>query len=146
MDSPDIYPEYQLWRLLSSTYRRIDYSLEKPLQRIGLTTDIAGILYLVDYLHNYATPTAIAKLALRKPQTITSRLEVMVKKGLLVKTRDESKKNMFRVSMTEKGKQAFLKSMTLKRYSRIMSILPEEKQKIFIDCLMELREHTKKLR
>jgi DNA-binding MarR family transcriptional regulator len=146
MDTEKSNPDYLLWRSLSSTYRRINYTLEKPLKRLGLTSDTEGILNLVFMLNNCASPTQIGRMALRKPQTITSRLNVMIKKGLLVKTRNDFKRNTFRVSMTEKGEQVFQKSRTLKRYSQIMGVLPEEKRRIFEECLMALREHSKNLK
>lgn len=138
--------DYMLWRLLSSTFRRIDYAISKPMMKIGITSDIAGILYLIDFLDNNANPSQIAKIALRTPQTLTSRLRVMYKKGLIIKTVDGNKKNMNRYSLTPKGQKALDKSVNILRYHRIMSTLTEQKRKMLTECLEELRYNAKKLK
>jgi DNA-binding MarR family transcriptional regulator len=136
--------EYRLWRLLSYTERLISAANSKALRRIGLSHDTSAILAAVWRLHNNAMPIEIARYGLRKPQTITSSIDKMVKKGLLIKSRDENKKNTFRVSLTEKGKLAYQKATSLTMYKRIMSTLSEEQRKQLEECLEELKKSTQK--
>ena len=120
--------------------------ISKNLRKAGITSDMAGILYLVDYLNNNATPTGLARLAVRSPQTITSRLDVMINKGLLTRTKDEQKQNMYRISMTDKGKRVFRKSIEIRRYHKIMSILTESERQSLTQILEKLRAQARKLK
>lgn len=137
-------PEYRLWRLMDYTARLINAARAKPLFKIGLSKETAAILSAVLRLHNNAMPIEIARYGIRKPQTTTSMINKMVKKGLLVRTIDKTKKNIFRISLTEKGRIAHQKMTSLKIYKKIMSTISEEQKKNLEETLNELKKNAKK--
>ena len=64
----------------------------------------------------------------------------MEKAGLVKKSKDLPKKNMVRITITERGQQAYKKSLEAGSISRIMSALSEEKHQQLRSCLEALRE------
>ena len=87
-------------------------------------------------------PAEIARWMLREPQTITSIINRMVKKGLIRKTRDARRKNVIRLSLTEKGEKAYELSIKRESFHRIMSTLTEGKRQMLHEILVDLLKAT----
>ena len=68
----------------------------------------------------------------------------MVKKGLVIKTKDPDLKSRIRVSLTEKGQQTCKKYRLKDPVGRVMSILSEEERRQFQSCLEKLLDNTMK--
>jgi DNA-binding MarR family transcriptional regulator len=68
----------------------------------------------------------------------------MEKEGLVRKTKDLERKNLIRVSLTEKGQQAYYQSSRLESVHRIMSSLSEEERQQLSSCLETLRDRALK--
>ena len=83
---------------------------------------------------------------IREPQTITSIIERMVKKGLINRVHDARRNNVVRLSLTEKGKRAFEESDKRESFHAIMSVLNEEKREMLNEILMDLLKAAKKRR
>ncbi|MCR4392970.1 MAG: MarR family transcriptional regulator [Dehalococcoidales bacterium] len=136
--------DYDLWLLLSNTHYRIKRIRAKELARYGISPEQAGILFFIRSSGNNAMPIEISRWQLREPQTITSILDRMEKKGLIKKSRDPYRKNVLRISLTEKGNEVLDNTEKLETFHKIMSVLSEEKRKILRDILMELMTAAKK--
>jgi DNA-binding MarR family transcriptional regulator len=136
--------DYDLWLLLTRTQYRIERVRAKELRRFGISPEQSGILFFVQSTKNNAMPIEISRWQLREPQTITSILDRMQKKGLIKKSRDRERKNVIRVALTEKGKLAYENSVKSETYHRIMSVLSAEKRETLREILLELLDATKK--
>jgi DNA-binding MarR family transcriptional regulator len=130
--------DYELWSLFFYTYRKVSYARAKQLKKYGLSHEAIATLWVIHRLNNNTTPTEIARVRLRKPQTITANIDRMVKRGLVVKVRDEHKKNSFRVSMTDKGMKAFKNSLDIQLYHKLTSELSEKKRIFLKECLEDI--------
>jgi DNA-binding MarR family transcriptional regulator len=138
-------PSYDLFRSMDYLCRLINSARSKKLRRIGLSYETASILSGVYKLNNYAMPIELSRYGRRKPQSITEELSRMEKKGLLIKTRDEKKKNVFRVSLTEKGLAAHEKVQKIAIFEKIFSALSEERLQSLGESLELLKDKAKKI-
>jgi DNA-binding MarR family transcriptional regulator len=120
--------DYDLWILLTRARNLVFRARELELLRYGLTPEQALILCIIHNSEEKLTPARIARLILRKPHTMSAMIERMEEKGLLVKNTDPKRKNMIRIGITEKGKQAY--EITSKRgpIHRIMGALSENER------------------
>ncbi len=137
--------DYDLWLLLARTHYRVKQARTSELRRLGLTPEQAGILYYVNASGNNAMPTEISRWMMREPQTITSVIDRMEKKGLIKKSRDDERKNVVRISLTDKGRRVLEHSNQRESFHKIMSVLSDEKRESLREILNDLREATKQL-
>lgn len=76
--------DYDLWLTLNRTTYRITRARSRELRKYGLTPEQSGIIFFIRNSGNNAKPIDISRWMLRKPQTITSIIDRMVRKGLVV--------------------------------------------------------------
>jgi DNA-binding MarR family transcriptional regulator len=131
--------DYDLWLLLARTHYRVKQARTGELRRYGLSPEQAGIIYYVFSSGNNAMPIEISRWMMREPQTITSILDRMVKKGLIRKNHDHQRRNVVRISLTDKGKRAYEHSIKRESFHKIMQVLTEEKRQTLREILSELR-------
>jgi DNA-binding MarR family transcriptional regulator len=136
--------DYDLWLLLTRTHYRIKQARTRELRQYGLSPEQAGIIYFVQNSGNNAMPIEISRWMLREPQTITSIIDRMVKKGFITRAQDPDRKNVVRISLTEKGKQAYEYSNRRESFHKIMSSLTEDKRKAFREMLNSMLDTAKK--
>lgn len=146
MESENIEnPFYDLFRSMDYLCRLINSARAKKLRQIGLSYETASLLSGVYRLGNNAMPIELARYGKRKPQSITESLARMEKKGFLIKTRDEKKKNVFRVSLTEKGLAAHEKVQKIAIFEKVFSALSEEQFQSLEKSLEILKDKAKKI-
>jgi DNA-binding MarR family transcriptional regulator len=124
--------EYQDLYLLFARARYLIFrARERELQRYGLTPEQSQVLFVTQALKNKATPAAISRLLLRQPHTVSAIVDRMAKKGLIKKSKDLERRNMVRVTLTDKGKEAY--ELTTKRgpIHRILGTLNRDERKEF---------------
>ena len=133
--------ERQLFLLLRQTYSLIYKAVEDELRLSGnVPYTQAAVLFVVKAIGERATPAEISRWFLREQHTVSALLSRMEKQGLLRKTKDLERKNLVRVTLTDKGEEALRKGMKEETtISKIMSRLSNEEQD-------RLRGHLEKLR
>jgi len=131
--------DYNLWVLLHQTTDAALRARQKELDQFGISVIEVGVLVVIQAIGEKATPSEISRRIFREPHTVSALLNRMEKKGLLTKTQDLDRKNMVRVSITEKGQQAYHKSTMRKSIRKIMSSLSEEERQQLRSCLEKLR-------
>jgi DNA-binding MarR family transcriptional regulator len=100
---------------------------DDELRQIGLTSVQAAILYIVKVVKDPVTPATLSRWLFREAHTVSAILDRMEKQGLVKKVKDLPRKNIVRVTLTEKGEEAYKKSSETKSIRNIMSCLsPEE--------------------
>src|SRR5512137_2181453 len=99
--------DHDLWMLLTHTRYAIYRSREKELQRYGVSPEQVGVLFIIQALDNRATPSEIARFILRQPHTVSALIERMAEKGFVKKDHDLDKRNLVRVSLTDKGQRVY---------------------------------------
>ena len=134
--------DYLLWVLLHQTTDGIVLGRDKELRRYGISTIEAAVLFSVQSIGDKATPAEISRWLLRKPHSVSGLLKRMERKGLIKKAKDLNRKNLVRVSLTEKGKHAYCHSTERKFIHKVMSALTEEERQQLKSYLERLRTTT----
>lgn len=110
----------------------------RELRQYGLTNMWAAALYVIYACDNNATPTDISRWLLRELHTITGLLGRMEREGYIRRFTDRKRKNQVRVAMTEKGREAYFKSIKRETYHRIMNSLSGEEREAFRATMIKL--------
>ena len=137
--TPNIDKDYRLWVLLQQTSDILFEIRETELREDGLTAMHAAALLVIKTIGDKATPAEIARWMVRKPHSISGLLSRMEKAKLIKRTKDLHRKNLVRVSMTEKGEEAYRLAMKRKVLQKIISSLSAEQHKQLVSCLEVLR-------
>jgi len=119
---------YELWVLLQQASDAMFEARENELREYGITAMQAAVLYIVKAIGDEATPAQVSRWILRKPHSVSGILQRMEKAGLVKKTKDLTRRNLIRVTMTDKGRQALSQSMKRKSFQRILSSLSEDER------------------
>lgn len=140
ISSTDKY--YDLWVLLADTKEAILKSRQRELIRHDITATQAAILFIIQAIGDQATPSEISRQIFRKPSTVTEILNRMEKQGLVTKVKDLNRKNLVRVVLTDKGREAYHLSSQRKSIRKIMSSLSPENRQQLRSFLQTLREEA----
>lgn len=132
--------DYELWRLLFTTRRTILKAFQKELNQYGISARHAGILLAVQAIGDKATPVQIARWLFRERSSVCEILDRMEKQGLVRKVRDLGRKNLVRVSLTEKGREASYYASKRESIHRVMCVLSEEERQQLRYYLQMLRD------
>jgi DNA-binding MarR family transcriptional regulator len=130
--------DHDLWMLLTHTRYAIYRAREKELQRYGVSPEQVGVLFIIQALGNRATPSEISRYILRQPHTVSALIERMSEKGLVKKFHDLDKKNLVRVSLTEKGQKIYTSSTKRGPIHKILGVLSGEERARFRSTLDKL--------
>ena len=133
-------PEYDLWLSFRKAHEAIHKVRKVELRPFRLSTVETAVLLTVHGANNDVTPAEISRELLKDPHSISQLLERMEKRGLLKRTKGYPRKNMIKISLTKKGREAYEKSITGDRISLIMSSLSDKERKQFGEYLDTLRE------
>jgi DNA-binding MarR family transcriptional regulator len=133
--------DYKLFVLLRQAGHVILKLSEKELRKNGISLVEHAVLFITQSIGHKATPAEIARWMVRERHTISALLMRMEKKGLIRMTKDLDRKNLLRVSLTKKGKQAYDISTRMDSVRSIISSLPEEVRIRMISYLKELRDN-----
>ncbi len=136
--------DHDLWMLLTHTRYAIYRSREKELQRFGVSPEQVGVMFIVQALGNRATPSEISRFILRQPHTVSALIERMEEKGFVKKEHDLDKKNLVRVSLTDKGQRVYENSTKRGPIHRIMKVLSDEERTLLRGLLEKLHTEARK--
>ena len=126
---------FQAWARLSQTRDIIFKAREKELGQSGISSAEARALLVLGAMDAPITLTELSRWLIREPHTVSSLLNRMEREGLVKKTKDLNKKNILRISLTQKGKQSRKQVTKMKPIQRIFSRLTEEQRQQLISCL-----------
>lgn len=126
--------ERELWLLLRQANNLIYKAIESELRQLGSATYAqATVLWIVKAIGDGATPAKISRWLIREPHAISMMISQMERQGLVRKTKDLERKNMVRISLTDKGEEALRQAQTSEAISKVMSCFSNEEK----DCLRE---------
>jgi DNA-binding MarR family transcriptional regulator len=137
---------FEIWMLIGNSRDMISRLREKELlENCGLTIRESVVLIYLNVIAaegRAATPSELARRALRNPNTMLYLLDRMEKRGLIKQAKDTHRKNVTVVTLTEKGKEAYtcsrhnigsiraiMESIPVKNLLKLKSILEEVRRK-----------------
>jgi DNA-binding MarR family transcriptional regulator len=136
--------DQDLWLFLTHTRYAIYRAREKELQRYGVSPEQVGVLFIVLALGNRATPSEISRFIVRQPHTVSALIERMEEKGLIKKFHDLDKKNLVRVSLTDKGQKVYDLSTKRGPIHRVMGVLDTTERGNLLKILEKLNSAARK--
>jgi DNA-binding MarR family transcriptional regulator len=137
--------DYQLWIMLEQARAAMLTAREKELAKYDTSAMKAAVLFIADSIGSEATPAEISRWILRRPHTVSGILDRMEKDGLINKTKDLERKNMVRVTLTERGKKALQQSGKRESIRRSLTSLSEGEKKELYIALEKIRDRALKV-
>ncbi len=132
--------DYALWTLLAQARHILYQARQRELKGVGISGTQARALFTIQAIGDRATPAEISRWMGRRPHSTSDLLSRMEKQGLVKKTNDLGRRNLIRVSLTEKGHQAYRQSVKVEPIHRVMSILSPEEHKQLTSLLRRVRD------
>jgi len=136
--------DHDMWLLLTHTRYAVYRAREKELQRYGVSPEQVGVLFIVQALGNRATPSEISRYIMRQPHTVSALIERMEAKGFVKRVHDLDKRNLVRVSMTDKGQRVYESSTKRGPIHRIMGVLTDDERTQFRTLLEKIHSQARK--
>jgi DNA-binding MarR family transcriptional regulator len=122
-------PDYGVWVALTRARDAVFKVRGFELAGYGLSPIETLVLFLVFDARENPTPADLSRLILREHNSVSGLLRRMESKGLLQRSRDTARRNVWRVNLTTKGKEACLGAMKIEVLHAVMSEVSEsEKQ------------------
>ena len=120
---------YELNWLFGRTRDAIQKVRERELAKYGLSISQAALLFILAVYDEPLTPAKLARFFIREDHSVSSILKRMEAKGLVRRTKDLGKKNLVRILVTDKGREAYALSTHRESYHAIYSNLTDEQNK-----------------
>jgi DNA-binding MarR family transcriptional regulator len=136
--------DYNLWVILEQARTAVGTARDKELYPYKISFMKAAVLFIVDSIGSEATPAEISRWILRRSHSVSGLLERMEKDGLIKKTKDLPRRNLVRVTLTDKGKQALKESLRRESIHNVMAILSESEQEQLYSMLQRIRDRALK--
>jgi DNA-binding MarR family transcriptional regulator len=130
--------------LLKQTSETINRCRENDLRRFHITPEQAGVLRCIYNLGGNATPADLTHWLSRKPSSVSIMLGRMEKQGLISKNSDPKKKNIIRLSLTERGLEAYGYMEKYNSFTNIFKELSVDKQHQLWELLKPLLDRALK--
>jgi len=135
---------FDLWVLLAQTFDAIQKARQKDLSQYNIGIRQSAVLFRIQAIGDQATPAEISRWLLREPHSVSEILNRMEKAGLVRKIKDLDRKNLVRVKLTKKGREAYYKATLGQSIDELISTLSEDEQRQLWSCLQKLRDKALK--
>ena len=132
-------PELETWRLLHNTVLEANKARQKELSQYNISTSQAAVLDCIKYHNNDATLTQVARWLLRESQSISTLVSRMENRGIIRKSIDPNRKNVIRISMTNKGEELYKQVVKRESVVNILSTLSQKELQQFTSYLKKIR-------
>jgi len=132
---------YELWLLLSKTRSAIFKARHKKFGQYMHPNQAAALVMIWRY-DGQVTLATLANQLFLEPHSISEQIDRMQKKGLVTKTRDKTRGNVVRVSITDKGQRICSELMQADFIRGLMSELSAKQRKQLWSCLLILFRAT----
>jgi DNA-binding MarR family transcriptional regulator len=139
--------DFASWVFMARTRDAIFRNRVKELQKHNLSVRQASVLIVLEELDKEATPAKVSKWVFREPHSVSDFLKRMERDGLIKRIKDLARKNMIRIEITDKGREAVHNAKKIEPVHKIMAVLSNEEhrqlmvimQKLWDKALEELR-------
>ncbi len=126
-------PIYQLWVLLHQARDASYKAMEREVAKHGVSAVQSAVLFVISANGGKATSLTISRWLLRELHTTSNILTRMEKIGLITKKKNPAKNGELTVSLTEKGREAYIKTTEIALVNEILSCLSEgERQELSV--------------
>ena len=137
---PSSDQDFELWVLVNQVRDLLLKAREKELRPHGITATQAAALFVIEAIGNEATATEISRWLLREHHTVSGLLSRMEKEGLISRSKDFPIRSLARVTLTEKGRQAYYQSAKRACIRNVMRVLSQEERQLLSSFLKKMRD------
>jgi len=130
---------YKLWILLAQTRQAMYRARKKELSRYDTSPRQAAVLFIIKTIGDKATPAEISRWLFREPHSVAGILNRMEKQGFVRQSKDLERRNLIRVTVTDKGEQLYARVVERESICKIISALSARQRKQLVSCLNTLR-------
>ncbi len=113
---------------------------DRELAEFDISTRQGAVLFIIMANGGVATPNEISKWLLKEPHTVSAILSRMERNGLVTKTKSKGGKGRINVTLTEAGKQAYLKTEKAVSVNDILTCLSDGEQEHLSSLLKKIRD------
>jgi DNA-binding MarR family transcriptional regulator len=135
---------YRLHAVFKQTFEAAYKSRQTELRKYGITPEQATALILVKTIGKKATPSEVSGWLFREPHSTLNLLRRMEKQGLVNMGPDSGNKHLIRISLTEKGDEAYYHAIKYDSSTKTYAALSEEQRQQLWSILQILRERALK--
>ena len=136
---------FRLWVLMDRTRRAMYKLRKKELRRYGISAVEAAALFTINAIElrgKDVTPAEISRWMLREPHSVSVLLQRMEKKALISRDKYLHKKNLVKVSLTEKGQKALEGANKRQSIHQLVSVISDEEREQCETILRKLRKQA----
>jgi DNA-binding MarR family transcriptional regulator len=137
--------EFRVGMMLEQAQAAFFASREKELAQYGTSPMKIAVLFIIRKIGREATPAEISRWLVRRSHTVSGLLDRMEKDGLVTKSKNLPKKNLVRVTLTEKGKRLLRQSLKRDTEKKIFASLPQKDKAQLYTLLEKIRDRGIKL-
>jgi DNA-binding MarR family transcriptional regulator len=134
---------YRLWLLLAQTKSALFKAREKKLGQYVHHNQAIALVFIGAH-EGKATPSMVSQILSLEVQSVSGLINRMEKKELVIRTRDAARKNVMRLSLTEKGREMAEKVRQLDFVRATISQLSDTQQEQLSSCLSVLLNYALK--
>lgn len=138
---PAVEEYYQLWLLLARTKSAMFKAREKKLGHYVHHNQAMTLVFIAAH-NGEATPSMLSQILSLEVQSVSGLVNRLEKKGLVIRSKDPERKNVIRLSLTEKGQELAQKVRQLDFVKATISQLTDEQQKQLRTCLSILLDYA----
>ncbi len=130
--------DFASWVFMARTRDAIFKSRVQELQKHDLSARQSSVLIVLEELDRKATPAEVSKWVFREPHSVSNFLKRMERDGLIKRVKDLKRKNMIRIEITEKGREAVHDAKEIESIHKIMAVLSEEEHRQLMAIMQKL--------
>jgi MarR family 2-MHQ and catechol resistance regulon transcriptional repressor len=133
--------DLKLWTLISQAKDALYRVRKKEISEYGISMSQAGVLVILGFQGGSSTPVKISRWMLRTQNSVFQVLANMERDGLITRSKDLSRKNLVRITLTEQGKQVYQRlTERTDSIQRMLSSLSAAERKRLRSYLLTLRD------
>jgi DNA-binding MarR family transcriptional regulator len=133
---------HQMIVMISIVYNAMQKLIRREIRKLGLTPEQGAALMGIYVLGNNTTAAELSRYSLREPASTTIILKRLEKQGLISRSDDAHRKNISRISLTDKGYKYYQKALNIKSLDRVLSKLTEQHKSDLWQVQDEFRRHA----
>ncbi len=123
--------DFRIWVAITRVRDWVVRIREIELALLGITAAETQVLYLLHDAPELPTPADLCRWMNREHNTVSALLRRMEKKQLVCRSRDPIRSRVWRVSLTDKGREACQGAMKISGIRAVMSVLsPPQKSEL----------------
>ena len=132
--------DYTIWRALTRARDSVFRARALELASYDLSPIETLVLFLLMDAREKPTPAELSRRMLRRHNSVSGLLRRMEARGLLEKSRDSKKGNVWRVHLTAKGKAVCRGAMKINALHIVMSSLSNSQKEALVRNLSKITE------